>query len=1184
MRTEPTASCSEAQGQACPTEPCIWDRLLRSASSFPERLAVACLHQPSSLYRIAVPAAAADAAGAGAGADDNDKDYLRWTYSDLKIAVDRLADSLLRLGVGRGDVLASCLDNGIEFVMVYWAAHKLGCPFVPINPKTLVNRDEAAHMLNVAKVSAVVVGSEKHGRLIDEMNEGRGFIVKVVVSERPSDSSWVPFSSMLQPPQSLEMENSVKSTLEPHEEVVTVLFTSGTTSKPKGVPHTSTTLNAFCQNLSPKTTSHKNVFCSVLPNNHAMGYFFPLHYMMHGAAVVYPSAGFDATKMAEALQLEKVTHTAIVASALHSLLEAVEYLESDFTSSLEDVCLSGSSVTPANIRHVFGKLGSKGASTGFGMTEGSPIWCTSKKTPEELIIGESTNAGVISPGAHVRLCAPGSRDAVPRGQPGEIHQTGPGVIKSYLGMSGGSEDFYTDDCGRVWFVTGDQAVMHPDGRFSVTGRYKEMIIRGGENISPAAIEATMYRYCHVQGYIVGAPDPIAGEVPVLVLKETTREMEEKIRDTIVCRLGTAFVPERMLSLSQLGLTEVPRTSSMKVQKSKLAAIVRDYIRSSEETSEESPDYHSGTSADDSSAESVKHQVLKAYFKATGMPIDKLDTNLDIAQFADSIALMRVRDYLRKNLGQALSIKEMTDNSTLQSQIDLLGSRVSKQQPATQKRSAVAGKTQAPGPEELEVLLGGPEEAQSMRLKMSGTLEARGLSWSQVSSVIPAYDYMQALLESEIIDTWNFAIAVTTQCRDVSVLRQRLKATLALHPVLTSFVVLDQGRKPYYLTVDPNDTLWNLCIFDHGPVDTVADLQQLAVDFPRTDLARMPGPLFTCHLVQVKESNSSAMIIYLHHIVQDATSLRLFLEDLNHSLQTPAPQDLKPHTGFKAWADSYQALRNSPEATASVKFHVARLRHLHQHTDALYPQAKVPRQAIAESPDGLDHGFDAPDLIELRSKHPAISAPIVLKAAMALVNVSRTGHDYSAFFNFEAGRAGFPFVPASVRSLRPEAFESSDVNGPTMQAVCNLIKVPREESALDFLNRVAEEQLDLTKHAHAPIQRIIDGLEEEAQGAGQLFMEVHRTQFTTWVPGLLGEYERLQVAKIAIRCAAGLVVVAGLGGPQATTYGLSLRWDVANYSREQSAEFVNDLQEAVLWLIAEENRDRPLADFVPAVVV
>ncbi|KAF4466112.1 Acyl- synthetase family member 2 mitochondrial [Fusarium albosuccineum] len=1142
-----TPQLSEAVGDPCPTEPAVWQRLLDSASKYPNRLAVASLHQPQGLYGITT--------------GSSKSDYLRWSYTDLKVAVDRFASSLWHLGARPGTALATFLDNRAESVIAYWAAHRLGCPLVPINPRTLINRDEAEHMLSTAGVSIVILQDVKQSHLLEAVR----IKIKVFVSGTPPDSSWNSFSALMGKSSS-ETETEIPESNKYAEDLVTILFTSGTTSKPKGVPHTNTTLNAFCQNLGLGGTSHTNMFCSVLPNNHAIGYFFPLHFMMHGGAIVFPSPTFDASAMADALEAEQITHTAIVPTVLSALIDVIESRDTGFGSELQDVCLSGSSVTPENIRQVFTKLGSNGVSTGFGMTEGSPIWTASKKNGEDLIAGSSVISGPASRGACVRICAPGSRTPLPVGQLGEIHQTGPGTIKSYLGMEKAAEQFYEDEQGRTWFVTGDQALMHPDGRFSVTGRYKDMIIRGGENIAPAAIEAIISQHCNIQGYVVGAPDAIAGEIPVLVLPDKQGEPSADICDMIRRHLGPPSVPERTLKLSELGLEDVPRTTSAKVQKAQLASIVRDFLNSDKVTSEGTSDA------------SVHNEVLIAYFKSTCVPVDKLDINANTSQFADSIAFMRVRDYLRKNIGRALSMKEMAEHPTITAQIKLLQDRA----PSNKRNTPVKAESkEPPSLDELEILLGGVDQARDMVDRVSETLEGKGFSWSQVSAIIPTHDYMQVLLDSHIIDTWNFAIVVQANGTSVKDLRTALQKTLPYHPILTSFVVIDSEKKVHYVTLRAHEHLWNTCLIDHGSVDTVEEVQQMAVNFPRPSLSTMPGPPFSCLLIHIKETNSAAMIMYLHHIVQDASSLRLFLDDLNRSLEAPTTS-LIPHTDFKSWADSYLSLRYSPAATRSVKFHVRRLRDLHKHKAALYPPAPVPRQAITENPDGLDHGFEAPGLIQLKQENPKIAAAVVLKAAMALVNVHRTGYSHSIFCNFEAGRKTFPFVPETVQAFNPDAFESSDVNGPVMQGVCNLIEVPRQETAMAFLDRLHKEQDQLTEHAHAPLTRIIQELNAEGDGKGDIIVEVHRTQFTTWVPGLLGEYDRIEVGKIAIRCAAGLVVVGALGGPNSTTYMLSMRWDVANYSRQETNAFVQDLQSAVLWLTTATNWDRPVIEFLQGI--
>lgn len=299
------------------------------------------------------------------------------------------------------------------------------------------------------------------------------------------------------------------------------------------------------------------------------------------------------------------------------------------------------------------------------------------------------------------------------------------------------------------------------------------------------------------------------------------------------------------------------------------------------------------------------------------------------------------------------------------------------------------------------------------------------------------------------------------------------------------------------------------------------------------------------------------------------------EDLDQALLHPN-EALQPHADYRSWAESYQALRHSPAATASVNYHKNRLRDLHLHKDGYWPPATVPREATSEDPDGMDFSFDAPGLLELKKANPDITASTVLKAAMALVAVHRTGHTHAIFNNFEAGRAEFPFVPASVRAKNEAAYESADVCGPTMEIVTNLVEVQPEKTAISLLRQMQKDQAELTKHAHAPLRRVIEALNADGSGSGDLIVEAQRTHFLSWIPGFLGDYQTIQVVQIAIRCVAGLVVVAGIGGPNATLYMISMRWDVANFSREKTAAYLDDLKKVVLWLTTKESWVLPVS--------
>lgn len=267
----------------------------------------------------------------------------------------------------------------------------------------------------------------------------------------------------------------------------------------------------------------------------------------------------------------------------------------------------------------------------------------------------------------------------------------------------------------------------------------------------------------------------------------------------------------------------------------------------------------------------------------------------------------------------------------------------------------------------------------------------------------------------------------------------------------------------------------------------------------------------------------------------------------------------------------------------VKWHAERLSDIHLHRKALYPPARVPRLANIDCSDGLDYSFDIPDLVEFKRHHPHITGSVIFKAAMALVNVARTKHTHALFANLEAARSSMPFWPDTFRHINSTNgtsladLDASDVSGPTMNGVINLIPVEKSEKVLAFLKRIQSEQTELTKHAHAPWRHIIKALNDlhPGQNAGEMLPDTMRAQFLSWVPGFLGEHEKIRVVRMAIRTAQGLVIVASLGGEKGTEYTVTLRWDVANYSAGEVKAFIKDLETAVRWLLEEYNWERPV---------
>jgi acyl-CoA synthetase (AMP-forming)/AMP-acid ligase II len=1159
--------------------PSVWQRLARSASQHPEKLALASLHQPANLY----------------GRKGLTNDHLQWTYAQLGSATNSFSNGLKARGLNTKSPIVTFLDNGVEFGLSVWTAHKLRSPFVPLNPRNLLNATEARHMLTVADAAVIIVGSAESAAVFDALAyHSKRTLLKIVAGDATLDG-WISFSELL----SVEAEPNGGTTPTNHDSIntmvdsllirdlddddalVTVLFTSGTTSLPKGCPHTDRTLNAFMKNLALGGCSSDDAFCGVLPNNHAMGYFYVLHFFCEGGSVVYPSPTFQADQMAKALKAHSCSHTCLVPTALHSLIDVAEQDGMKFPA-LKDVCLAGASITPRNLRQVVDTLGSQAVSTGFGMTEGSPIWTAATPDPETLISGDETISGQASPGTCIKICASDSVQPLARGQPGEVHESGPGVIAGYMGKDVGSESFYTDG-GRKWFRTGDRAVMHSDGRVSIVGRYKDMIIRGGENIAPAAIEAVLNRMPGVEAQVVGAADSIAGEVPVAILRKlplggnATMSLQEEVRTS----MGMLYVPDQIMTLEDLGLDDLPRTMSGKVQKSTLRNLAAAFRK------------HRGsdTAQSERQSKSIEETVLHVWWRATGIAPDSLDKEAPTSNFADSITIMRVKDMYRKELGVALSTREMADHESLHDQISILQS---KSNPASRRDSGYQplAVTSPPSLEDIQLVVGADNNAVSFKKAASSAIAKYGFDFDQdVSAVIQSSDFTDVLVRTKVIDTWNFGIAIVADGSTVPALEKALTAALEQSPLWPSFCVLGDNGSPFYVTMKPQKKLYHHCLTLCGSIPTLADLQQVAIQYPHKEHSTYPGLLFHARIYHVEELDSAAFVMYLHHAVHDASSMRLVLEDLNTSLREP-DKPLRPHLPFKMFADIYHSLRDSPRATLEVDWHVKRLASVHLHRKALYPPATVPRQATTASPDGWDYGFDAPQLLDLKKRHPHITASVVLKAAIALVSTTRTGHTHALFGNKEACRSTLPFWPTSLGHLSNNTdgtsladIDASDVAGPTMNAVTNLIPVHRSETGLAFLTRLQTEQAELTKRSHAPWRRIMDNLNALHPGdrAGDMLPEIHQTFFMTWVPDFLGSYERLRVAQIAIRAALGMVFVAGLGGPKATTYMISLRWDAANYSQGETEKFVRDVERAVVWLLEEGNWERGVGGFLETCV-
>lgn len=399
----------------------------------------------------------------------------------------------------------------------------------------------------------------------------------------------------------------------------------------------------------------------------------------------------------------------------------------------------------------------------------------------------------------------------------------------------------------------------------------------------------------------------------------------------------------------------------------------------------------------------------------------------------------------------------------------------------------------------------------------------------------------------------------------------------------------------HVVMKQSSKFFDLIFEDGGELETIADLERIAAEHPHPDWVHFPGPLFRFLLYHIKETGGTAMAISANHAVMDASMMQLVTEDLDQAIALAAGGTmsaasmvarLPAHVDYKVWADSYYNLRTSSEARAATKWHVQRLASISTHvkTGHLLPV----RPQVTKVPDAAHFRFEVPGIHKLREEHPSISPAVLVKAAVALVDVQRTGYTHAVFHSLEAARAHFPFVPKSVldHASGSSQFEAMDVSGPTFQMVVDVVEIDRgaDETALGFLERMQADQRALTKHASAPLLEIIKGLDRASPGAGDVVPRLIGTPHFNWVPGL-GQADQdasshVKMVNAVNRSTTGCTYHAGLGGDKGQTIVVNVSG--AGACDEEAAALLGKKTVAVVeWLVKRENWNAPVSSFTAA---
>ncbi|KKA31190.1 hypothetical protein TD95_000798 [Thielaviopsis punctulata] len=532
------------------------------------------------------------------------------TYRSLDETSNRLAHSLRQLGVCKGDRVAVSLGNCIEFAALTYAVFKLGAVLVPLNPS--FNSFQVQAALNHLSAKVLVIGAvtdlaykPTHGRsnlsLLEDLVPNIHSINGQIQSERvphlqhivmvdnlamhpDAAASFATNLSAVTPFRELLTSSPVAVTpTEPLDanEVVNIQFTSGTTSMPKAamLSHRAILNNgALIGNRMGLEPQDRIVVPP--PLFHCFGSI--LGYMAcatSGSAILFPSPAFDPVASLKMCVEHEATGLYGVSTMLIAMLDelASGKVIKTIPKSLLKGIVAGSSVPESLMKVIYQKLGLRNLVICYGMTETAPVSCMT--TPNDAFEKRTGTVGRVMPHTSVKIVDPAdSSRTLPIGQRGELLVAGYLVMKGYWDDKEHTEQVRVQDSdGTTWMHSGDEAEMDAEGFVKITGRIKDLIIRGGENIHPLEIENCLLQHPDIMdASVVGIPDDKYGEcVAVFVIarhgvKAPNRESgtgeisDHEVRDWVRQRLSSHLVPKYVFWVE-----EYPKTASGKIQKYKL---------------------------------------------------------------------------------------------------------------------------------------------------------------------------------------------------------------------------------------------------------------------------------------------------------------------------------------------------------------------------------------------------------------------------------------------------------------------------------------------------------------------------------------------------------------------------------------------------------------------------------------
>jgi fatty-acyl-CoA synthase len=475
----------------------------------------------------------------------------RWTYSQLRDDVETVAMGLLAAGLEKGDRLGIWAPNVAEWTLIQYATAKIGVILVNINPAYRTH--ELEFVLKQAGVEVLVAAASfktsDYAGMIEQVRPNCAELRKVILIGTPD---WDELVTAGRAGDRAELTRR-QGELSP-DDPINIQYTSGTTGFPKGatLSHHNILNNGYFVGRLCGYTSEDRV-CIPVPFYHCFGMVMGnLGCTTNGATMVIPGPGFDPKATLTAVAQERCTSLYGVPTMFIAELNDPDF-ESYDLSSLRTGIMAGSPCPVEVMKQVVDRMGMTEVTICYGMTETSPV--SMQTRADDSVERRVSTVGRVHPHVEIKIVDPDTGLTLPRGEPGELCTRGYSVMLGYWDEPEKTAEAI--DRAR-WMHTGDLGVMDADGYVNITGRIKDMVIRGGENVYPREIEEFLYTHPDVlDAQVVGVPDAKYGEelCAWVTLRDGAAELTaEAVREFSAGRLAHYKIPRYVLVVDGFPMT------------------------------------------------------------------------------------------------------------------------------------------------------------------------------------------------------------------------------------------------------------------------------------------------------------------------------------------------------------------------------------------------------------------------------------------------------------------------------------------------------------------------------------------------------------------------------------------------------------------------------------------------------